>query len=240
MSRRLLLLNAISLMAGVGAAGYIVLALTEPDPKPILVRPRPSVATAATTPARSEPATGAASYSVVASRNLFSPMRTEATAAGGALGTAVALPKPNLHGVVLVQGASVAYLEDPATRRVAAYRLGDSIAGGTIQAIDADHVVLSRPEGRVDVRLHDPSKPRPPAPASAGTPQGQPGQLGVPPQPVPFQVPGIPVPQPQAAVPQGPLIEQPGSGSPLPRRPLLPPNLIRRVPPSASSDAPAH
>src|SRR3989442_3076069 len=176
MSRRLLLLNGLLLMCALGAAGYIVLALTEPEAKPIAVRPRPAAAPAsadrpATAPA--SPAGSAVAYSVVANRNLFSPTRTEASAATAAMRPVVMLPKPNLHGVVLVQGAPIAYLEDPTTKRVAAYRLGDAIAGGTVQSISADHVVLARPEGPVDVRLHDPSKPRPTTP----TPIAPPGQF---------------------------------------------------------------
>lgn len=238
MSRRLVLVNVVLVVCALGAGGYILLALTEPEPKPLAVRSRFTA-----TPAPAErPATaptappgGAAAYSVVASRNLFSPTRTEVAAATAALRPAAMLPKPNLHGVVLVQGGSIAYLEDPATRRVAAYRLGDSIAGGTVQSINADHVVLSRPDGPVDVRLHDPSKPRP-APPAVPAPPGQFQQPGV---PIPPQAPGVPQP-PQAGMPQAPFIQQPNPPVPfIPGRRALPPSLLRRVVPSAPSDAPS-
>src|SRR5262249_39995533 len=81
----------------------------------------------------------AGSNDVVIGRNLFSPTRTEigaATAAAGAPGA----PIPALYGVVLSDDAPVAYLEDPATRRVAGYHTGDAVAGGTIGLIAADHV----------------------------------------------------------------------------------------------------
>src|SRR5262249_35811798 len=158
----------------------------------------------------------AQAYSVITARNLFSPTRSESTGPptpGGAPQALIA--KPNLHGVVLREGSPIAYLEDPLTKRIAGYRVGDPIAGGTGQTISADAVVISRPDGMVDVRLRDPSKPRPAAPPQpvAGQPQvpGQPpipgqspagGQLpnqglipvpGQPPQRV-FTPPGTPVP----------------------------------------------
>jgi len=78
--------------------------------------------------------------------------------------------KPNLYGVVLGGGGPVAYLEDPATKRVAGYRTGDMVAGGTIRRITADHVLIARPEGVLEVRLDDSAKPRLPAPGPALAP----------------------------------------------------------------------
>jgi hypothetical protein len=126
------------------------------------------------------------------------------------------LPKPNLYGVVLRDENSIAYLEDPTTRRVAGYRVGDSVAGGTVQRISADRVVLARPDGPLDVRLHDPSKPKPAAPAE--TQPGRPPLAGA-----------RPVPRLGATPEAGPV--PPG------RR--LPPSLLRRLPPQAGG-APAN
>jgi hypothetical protein len=85
-------------------------------------------------------------------------------------------PKPvvklNLFGVVLRDGEPRAYLEDPTTKRVAGYRVGDAVGGGSVQAIAADHVVIARSGGTVDVQLRDPSRPRPAPPVAAS---GQPG-----------------------------------------------------------------
>jgi len=68
------------------------------------------------------------------------------------------------------------------TKRVAAYRVGDPVAGGTLTTIAADRVIIARPEGPLDVRLRDPSKPRPApalaAPPSAGVFPPTPGGLG--------------------------------------------------------------
>ena len=55
---------------------------------------------------------------------------------------------------------SVAYLQDPATKRVGGYHVGEPIAGGIVRAIDADRVVLERHGSRVEVRLRDPLRPR--------------------------------------------------------------------------------
>src|SRR4029434_3035894 len=72
-------------------------------------------------------------YNVIATRNLFSPTRSE-TAGPGIAGVAQApIVKPNLHGVVLREGSPIAYLEDPLTKRIAGYRIGDRIVGGTVQ-----------------------------------------------------------------------------------------------------------
>src|SRR2546425_9292640 len=83
------------------------------------------------------------------------------------------------QGVVLRDTNPIAYLEDPLTKRVAGYRIGDTIAGGRVEAITADHVLISRPDGIMDVRLRDPSKPRPAPPAQPAVP-GQPPVPGVP------------------------------------------------------------
>lgn len=222
MPRRLVLLNAALVAVALVSVGYVIRELGAPAPVP--ARRQTPPAPAATTPGPPAPEAPGAGYTIVASRNLFSPTRTEAPVTQTA--AAPAVPKPNLYGIILRDGAPVAYLEDPTTKRVAGYRLGDAVAGGTVKQIGSDHVVLNRPEGDINVRLRDPSKPRPVAP-----PPTQPG-AAAPPTPV---VPGMPpaVPQPT----QGLTPPTPQTPQVLPRRPL-PPNLLRRLPPSAS-DAPA-
>jgi type II secretory pathway component PulC len=99
-----------------------------------------------------------ANYSVVINRNLFSPTRKEVVASG----VEPSPMMPALHGVVYRDKSSVAYLEDPSTKRVAGYHTGDSVAGNIIRSIAEDHVVLARPEGLVTVRLHDSARSRRP------------------------------------------------------------------------------
>ena len=236
MPRQLLLLNVVLATVAVGAAAFIVAEVTMPPrAAPLRARATPE---ASPPPPETEkaPAVSGGSYAVVASRNLFSPTRNEAAVPPPAGRQAtVAMPKPTLHGVVLRDGTPVAYLEDPTTKRVAGYRLGDSIAGGTLKAINGDHVVLNRPEGAVDVRLRDPAKPRPPAPpAVTAQPRRDtpPPGPGVPPAGAP--APPAPMIGPDPTIGQQEIVPgQPGQPVTPPRR-MLPPNVLRRVPPPAS------
>ena len=235
MSRRLIVINAALTLVAVVAIAYVVRELRAPAPTSVARRPAaPPAAPSAPTPVAGEPSAGG--YSVVAARNLFSPTRSEAPPSPSAAGLAAA--RPNLYGILLREGNPVAYLEDPATKRVSGYRLGDNVAGGTLTQITTDSVVLNRPDGDMNVRLRDPAKPRPPVPGAPGqTGAPTPIMPGAPPVPA---APGLPVMPPTTATPPQPV---PGLGvpppglPPLPRRPL-PPNLSRRLPP-AGTDAPA-
>jgi hypothetical protein len=223
MSRRFVLLNAALVVVGLVSAAYVVNELRTAAPAPARRPSPPPPPVAATPPPAAEPAS---SFATVATRNLFSPTRSEAPVA--AAPGAPQLPKPNLYGIILRDGAPVAYLEDPASKRVGGYRVGDAVAGGTLKRIGADHVVLTRAEGDISVQLRDPSKPRPVAQPPAG-----------PTLPRAAGVPGVPPTGAGPQVPQSPTLTRPPLPSTpvLPRRPL-PPNLLRRLPPSAT-DAPA-
>ena len=234
MSRRVLALNALLVGASIGLVAYIGWQWVTPrDTAPT----RRATNTPATSLATGSPTVDGSSgaYGTIASRNLFSPDRNEA-AAGGATSALAALPKPNLLGVILRDGSPVAYLEDPVTKRVAGYRVGDAIGGGTLQSISEDRVMLVRPEGQVDVRLHDPSRPRPAAPPAPGQAEATPGapRPPFPQQPQPFpgiaSPPGVQLQPPMTSTQPDQQGQQPG------RRPL-PPNLLRRVPPGMP-DAP--
>ena len=218
MPRRLLAVNVLLVAVAALCVVSIVRTLTARTPS-VSARPRPTVpAAAATRPAEPPPNPGA--HNVIAVRNLFSPTRTEAPPPTAQAAAAARLPKPVLFGIVLRDGQPIAYLEDPVTKRVAGYRVGDSVAGGTLQKIAADSVVVNRPDGVVDVRLHDPSKPRPAAPATPAAP----GAI--------IPAPATPgVPRPPTASPYPGAVTPPGPAPPgAPQRPL-PPNLLRRIPP---------
>jgi hypothetical protein len=192
-----------------------------------------TVGTSADRAAKSEEGTAApkraelTAYTAIASKNLFSPSRSESGAGPAASPAGSQAPKPWLHGVVVSDAASIAYLEDPATKRITAHRIGDSLPAGTVQSIAPDRVMLTGPGGSIEVRLRDPSKPRPARP--------------------PMVTPGAPTPSrpevPPAAVPAVPPTPLPGSpGSPVPRP--FPPNLLRRTPlapgmPPGGEQAPA-
>jgi hypothetical protein len=243
--RKLLVINGLLLLIAGASAAFIVRQLMAPMAMPLASRPRPP---APATAPEETPRNQAGAYTTVSARNLFSPTRSESPPTTSTVAAAPAV-KPNLFGVVLRDGAPIAYLEDPTTKRVAGYRVGDAVAGGTVQTIGADNVVINRPDGSMDVRLRDPGKPRPaPLPATAA----QPGQPGVQPvggtpmlpgvippaastiAPIPGQVappPGIVAPIPGQVVP-------PGSPPIIPGRRPLPPNLLRRLPQGSPTDAP--
>jgi hypothetical protein len=242
MPKKLLLINAILIAMAAGSAVFIARQLMAPMPMPSSGKARPPAAEAERAADATRPS--ASAYGVVASKNLFSPTRTEAPV-NPVASAAANLPKPNLFGVVLREGAPIAYMEDPTTKRVSGYRIGDAVAGGTVQAINADSVSITRPDGKLDVRLRDPGKPRPSAvPATAA---GTPGAQPVANQPLPGVIP--PAGPPAVATPAQPpvqpgqptLVPQPGQANVPPmipgRRPL-PPNLLRRLPQGPPADAP--
>jgi hypothetical protein len=241
--RKLLVINALLLIIAGGSAAFIARQLMTPMAMPVPSRTRPSVPPSATVedPSRNQPG----AYQNVAARNLFSPTRTESPPSPTPAAAATAAVKPNLFGIVLREGAPIAYLEDPTTKRVAGYRVGDSMAGGTVQSIGADNVVIARPDGNMDVRLRDPGKPRTaPQPATAGMPgvpgaqpaagpQGLPGVI----PPAAGGVPGVIAPQPAVAPPPGQIVP-PATPPVIPGRRPLPPNLLRRLPQGSPTDAP--
>ena len=225
MPRRLLFVNVVLAAVSVLCLVLIAKQLLTARP-PATPRGRPAVGASAAAAPAGDSRLPPQAYNVIASRNLFSPTRSETAGPALAGGAPVLVAKPALHGVVLREGSPIAYLEDPLTKRIAGYRVGDPIAGGTVQTISADAVVISRPDGMVDVRLRDPSKPRP-APSQ---PSGQPGVPGQPPVPgMPpggGQLPGqgvIPVPGPAQPPPRA----FTPSGIPVPGQPPLPPPAIQ-------------
>src|SRR5437899_6352028 len=257
MPRRLLFVNVVLAAVSVLCIVLIVKQRLTGRP-PAAPRGRPAVGASAATAPAGDSRLPPQAYNVVASRNLFSPTRSETAGPAIAGGAPVIVVKPALHGVVLREGSPIAYLEDPLTKRIAGYRVGDPIAGGTVQTISADAVVISRPDGMVDVRLRDPSKPRPAPPQQAGQP-GVPGQPPVPGQSpaggqLPNQglmpAPGPGQPSPRAFTPSGapvfpgqpmpppPGIQQPGpGGQPTPQSFSRPaPSLGRRMPPIPPQD----
>jgi hypothetical protein len=239
MPKRLIVLNALLLALAAGGTVYIVRQLVSPMPMPQAGHGRPAPPAPAPVEIQPPPPGG---YASVAARNLFSPTRTETPPTP----TVAASPavKPSLYGIVLREGAPIAYLEDPNTKRVAGYRVGDAVAGGTVQTISADGVVINRSDGSMDVRLHDPAKPRPTPVAlpPGAAPGAQPGVAATPmPGVIPptGQIPGVvPGAQPPVVAPPPGQLVQPGQQPVVPGRRTLPPNLLRRLPQVPQGDAP--
>ena len=210
MPRRLLLLNLVLVTAAVVFSVYIVRTLLASHQLPA----SPAVATPPADRAPTEESARAAhplaSYDVIAARNLFSPSRSET-------GTAAVTPAtmPLLYGVVLKDGAPSAFLEDPVTKKVLAYKPGDQVAGGQLERIEADRVIIRRGEGTFEVLLRDPQKPKAVTAVQPAAPVVQP--------PSPSASPRVQAPPTPAAPTQSPatLFRRP-------QAPALPP--VRNAP----------
>ena len=195
--RRLIVFNVVLGLASLTFTVGIVRALLvkHPIPPPATARtatPAPPPHAAAPAPKNPE------AYAIIADENLFNPARSEKAT------VAVAVVKPILHGIVIEGTKSRAFLEDPTMKRVGAYSVGDAVSGGTLQKIADDRVVISRPEGLVEVLLQDPSKPKPVPIAAAGPPVTA-APRAAPPEGTPSG-PAVTVPQPASgAEPPGPM-----------------------------------
>ena len=110
-----------------------------------------------------------AAYDVIVAKYLFNPSRTEGRPEQATRPAVPLPPKPTLLGVVVDGSVSRAYLEDPSTKRVSGYHVGDSVAGGKLEKITNDRVQISRPDGLMEIILRDPSKPAPAPPTPAPT-----------------------------------------------------------------------
>jgi Type II secretion system protein C len=228
MSKGFLALDGLLVVASIFFATQIWRSVVAPSPIASARSGRPAASASlargpAGTPVRAR--APLASYAVIGTKSLFSPARTEGDAA---VGPAQSGPRPFLYGVVLATDLSIAYLEDPGSKRVTGYRIGDAIAGGTLTVIAPDHVVLKRGDGMVDVPLRDPAKPRAAAPEPT-PPAGAPATA---------PAPTTAFPQPQMPSPVSPLPIQPPPSAIPGAVPQLPPGLRRRLPVLPAPGAP--
>lgn len=204
MSRRSLLFLDLILAVVAGALAFRLYQtwttpLSLPSAKPAPPASRPAEVAPEAPPVRPAFET----YAVVASRNLFSPDRSEAppTPPAQAKATAPAAPRPYLHGVVVRLEGALAYLEDPRTRKVYAYKVGDLVADGRLVEILEDRVVITRAGERLEVLLRDPAKPKA-APTAAPPAARRPPPVARP-TPSPRVLPRVPEP-PTAEEPETP------------------------------------
>jgi hypothetical protein len=214
LSKKLLALNIVLAGVAVILATWLVRDLAAsralpPPPAPRRTAPASEEAAAPEKPATQEQLPA---YNVIVSKYLFNPSRTEGAPPEVAQQKPAAPlpPKPILLGVVVDGPASRAYLEDPSTKRVFGYQVGDSVAGGKLEKITDDRIQISRTDGTIEVTLRDPTKPRPPAPPQPGAPAP----------------PGAP-PAARTDTPATP---------PTPGRAPVPPRSLRRVPVEQKAD----
>ena len=104
----------------------------------------------------------------IVGKNLFDPHRLDGP--GTAPPSVPLAGRPILHGVVVGEDLRRAFLEEPGTKRVAGFSVGDAIAGGTIRNITDDRVVIETSSGLAEVLLRDPSKPQPAPVLAANVP----------------------------------------------------------------------
>ncbi len=229
--KRLATANALMAVLSAGFSIYIVREVTAPSGLPAPARTanasqpvdrRAEAPAPPTFPYTGHPVDAAAdapasppfAYTAIASRNLFSPTRSDSVKASATL--TVVGARVNLFGVVMAGERSIAYLEDPATKRVFGYRLGDAVAGGTLRAIEADRVVLERMNQRLEVQLHDRSRGK--QDLAAAGPASEDGEAATP----------VTTPRPNVAA------AGPSPAQPAPRPLFLRPPVVRPggVPPS--------
>ncbi len=114
-----------------------------------------------------------ATNELIAARNLFHPDRAQPKNSDA---LAALPPTTNLmlYGVVWSEENPIAYVEDPSTKKIFGYKRGDAMAGGYVDRIEPDRIVIQRTGGPVEILLRAPNKPRPvaaatPAPENATT-----------------------------------------------------------------------
>ena len=212
-SKRLLLVNVI--LAAVAVFFVVSLVRDRSRSRPLPPPPAPRRAQAAA-PVEEQAQSAIAGeqlagYNVIVAKHLFNPSRSEGGATAAAVPAAPPPPKPMLLGVVVDGPKSRAYLEDATTKRVFGYQIGDTVAGGRLDQITDDKVVIVRPDGAMEVMLRDPSKPKP----AATPPAGAPGQ-------------------PAGQQPAAPGAQTPPAGG----RPPVTPRAIRRLPAEQQPQSP--
>jgi hypothetical protein len=179
LSKLVLFVNAI--LAGLAVLCVVALVRDFSHARPLPPAPSPRAAAGQASKPPDQVATSVphgdalATYNVIVAKPLFNPSRTEGSATPSPT-AAPAGPKPLLMGVVVDGVQSRAYLEDPASKRVLSYQIGDAVSGGKIEQITSEKVLIARPEGSVELLLRDATKltssaPPPPGGIATATPQ---------------------------------------------------------------------
>jgi type II secretory pathway component PulC len=154
-SRPLLALNV--LMVGVSIFSCIhighALFAADVESRTGIVPPVPTPAVASESMLRNP--RSSAGYDVIATRTIFDPNRAEPTSSETAHNP---LPVPTLAlaGVAISDDSQVAFILDLSTNHIAGYKPGDTLAGGRVERIESDRVVIVRADGPIEVRLHRP------------------------------------------------------------------------------------
>jgi hypothetical protein len=104
-------------------------------------------------------------YELIATRSLFSPNRTDSALLETTGRAELTTPTVALYGVAISDDTRVAFVQDLATKQISSYKTGDRLAGGFLERIEADRVVIMRADGPIEVLLHRPKESQSLAPS---------------------------------------------------------------------------
>jgi len=104
-------------------------------------------------------------YDVIATRTLFHPNRSEPTSSEATAPILPPAPRLALYGVAISDDTRVAFVQDLVTKQILGYKTGDKLAGGRVERIEPDRVVIMRADGPIEVLLHRPKEPQPVVPS---------------------------------------------------------------------------
>jgi len=99
-------------------------------------------------------------YDVIATRTLFHPNRSEPRSSEAMAPILPPAPPLELYGVAISDDTRVAFVQDLVTKQILGYKTGDKLAGGQVERIEPDRVVIMRADGPIEVLLHQPKEPR--------------------------------------------------------------------------------
>jgi hypothetical protein len=97
-------------------------------------------------------------YDVIATRSLFDPSRSEPASSEAKAPLLPAAPTLALYGVAISDDTRVAFVQDLVTKQIVGYKTGDKLAGGQVERIEPDRVVIIRADGPIEVLLHQPKE----------------------------------------------------------------------------------
>lgn len=157
--RRLLALNlcmaAVSVVCSI-RIGHAVFTPAHQSPLPS-ARPLEASAPREHDVARAGPPRG--DYELIAKRTLFHPDRSDSASSATTARTSLPVSTLALYGVAISDDTRVAFVHDLVTKRISSYRTGDELAGGQVERIEPDRVVITRADGPIEVLLHRPKEP---------------------------------------------------------------------------------
>jgi hypothetical protein len=103
-------------------------------------------------------------YDLVATRSLFSSNRADSASSETTGRAAPTTPAWALYGVAISDDIRVAFVQELVTKQISSYKIGDQLAGGRLERIEPDRVVVMRADGPIEVLLRRPKESEPPSP----------------------------------------------------------------------------